>query len=104
MADNTGLFVINGPIGANMKRRTNPVTEVQPQEFALGTAALISNGFIAIYVHAPSAIGESNAVSVSWSGTVTATSIQTASATYTNFSVAFAAGDYGWVFKTTRVA
>lgn len=102
MAGNTGFFVINGPIGANMQLRTNTGTDIIFQNFALGTEALVSNGFIAVYVQANAgAIGANAQVTISWP---TGHASSVATGTYANFSTAFASGDYGWVYKAARVA
>lgn len=103
MASNTGRYATTPLIGPNMQRRTNFATEIAAQEFALGTTVMTLGGFIAIYVLANGAIAGSNSVSVS-STAFTATSVTAASSTYTNFTAAFASGDFGWVFKTTTLA
>lgn len=106
MAANTGIFSVGNLIGANMQRRTNHTTEIAPQEFALGTQCLVGNGFIAVYVQSwgltgGGAILANSQVTVSWpTGQVGSV----ATGTYTNFSTAFASGDFGWVFKAARIA
>jgi len=103
---NTGIFSVGNLIGANMQRRTNHATEIAPQEFALGTQCLVGNGFIAVYVQSwgltgGGAILANSQVTVSWpTGQVGSV----ATGTYTNFSTAFASGDFGWVFKAARIA
>ncbi len=103
---NTGIFSVGAPIGINTQRRTNAATEVAPQEFALGTEALVSNGFIAVYVQSwgltgGGAIAGGSQCTIAWpTGQVGSV----AAGTYTNFSAAFASGDFGWVFKAARIA
>ncbi len=103
---NTGIFSVGSPIGINTQRRTNAVSEINPQEFALGTEALVSNGFIAVYVQnfgitTTAGISANSQVTINWP---TAHAASVATGTYTNFSAAFASGDFGWVFKAARIA
>lgn len=77
-------------VGANPDRRTSN------REFDLGTAQIDDNNSTWVYVLAPAAVAAAAVVVL----TQPAFTIATGAGNYTA-DTAFAAGEYGWVRKTT---
>ncbi len=77
-------------VGANPDRRTSN------QEFDLGTSQMDTDNRTWVYVQAPAAVAAAAVVIL----TTPAFTIATGAGNYTA-DTAFAAGEYGWVRKTT---
>jgi hypothetical protein len=65
---------------------------------APGTPVHGRGGRVMIYVQAPGIVGANSTVTLD-TGTISFAAASVASGAWTNGSVAFAAGEYGWVFK-----
>lgn len=85
-----GMILSTPIVGANTDRRTTA------KEFKLGTIATGTDGSSYTYVQAPAAVAGAAVVVL----TVPAFTVATGAGTHTA-DTAFAAGDYGWVRRTT---
>ena len=78
-------------VGAGIKDTTPRLAPGTPVHGRLGR--------VMIYVQAPGVIGANSAVTLDTT-TISFAASSVTTGTWTNGSVAFAAGEYGWVFKS----